>query len=1011
MFALLFIIMCLHPPPSLERDENRLCIDDLETFDTCDYVYSLKDVGSDDLVIVQLNIRGICSKISHLTNFLNSCVDGRTPDIVLLSETWLTPNSPKVTIPGYDFIHCDRIHKRGGGVGILVSENLRYTYCNKISSTVIENECIAIELELRSHEKCIISSMYRPPNVDINSFQSCYNSLICEMAKRKPKAILVGLDHNLDFLKCTTHRGTDQFIQHNLDFNLIPTITRPTRITKNSATLIDNIIVSQSLCGNYLSSVLIDDISDHMPMACVIKSLKRAKKDPVVITSRDTRPRNLKALQTHLQLSDWSAIMDGYDVNQCMAMLHDKITTEMDLCIPLVSRVVRPKQVRKEPWLTASLLKCIEKNKRQYCKANRNRTDPTIRTHYLAYNKILRKSLKLAKQEFHREKCREYQQNTKKLWQLINKVSGRFNDKSCAIDCITVNGVKQYQGSQIANSLASYFANVGQQFAEKIPKPTKSIKTYLEALQRNKQTLFFDPCTVQEVCLLVKDLPSKRSSGVDNVSNILLKELIPYICEPLCAVINLSLNSGVFPDLMKLAEVVPLYKGKARDLETNYRPISLLTTVSKVMEKVVYNRVYNFLIKTGQICDTQYGFRSNHSCEHAVAQLVGTVLKNLENKRTTISVMLDLSKAFDTIEHSIMIQKLELYGVRGICVEWFKSYLQHRQMRVRCRVTSTQDEALSNYQTVDYGTPQGSCLGPLIFLIFVNDMYLHLNEVDSVQFADDTTVIFSHRNVNYLKYCVERELAVLDDWFKANKLTLNIDKSVYMVFDRSGHKDLNDLAIGTKSIKQVRSTKFLGTWLDDQLNWKMHITKLVTRLKCGLGMLQRSKNFLTMRAMKLLYYGQVHSHLCYAVSVWGPMLSKCQLNTLACIQKKCFGLINQMRSTQKTKSSLNILSIEKLIDLEQTKMGYKLCHQLLPSILTKLMNSDQNDQDMIKTHSYETRQKSIPHRPSAKLGLYRSSFLYRAISSYSNLPTELQQLPNIRLFNRRAKAYLLSNTC
>ena len=356
--------MCLHPPLDLDRDVNKLCIDDLENFDTCDYVYSLKDVHVDDLVIIQLNIRGICSKTSLLTSLLNSCVEGRAPDIVLLSETWLTPNSPNVTIPGFDFIHCDRTHKRGGGVGMLISEKLRYTTCKSISSSIVENECITIELELRSHEKCIISSMYRPPNVDINSFQSCYNSLLCEMTKKKPKAIVVGLDHNLDFLKSATHRGTNQFIQHNLDFNLIPTITRPTRITNTSATLIDNIIVSQSLCGSYLSSVLIDDISDHMPTACVIKSLKRAKKDPIMITSRDTRLRNMLALKKHLQLYDWDTILVEQDVNCCMAKLHDILTSEMELCIPLVTRTVSAKHACREPWLTASLHRCIERNKK-----------------------------------------------------------------------------------------------------------------------------------------------------------------------------------------------------------------------------------------------------------------------------------------------------------------------------------------------------------------------------------------------------------------------------------------------------------------------------------------------------------------------------------------------------------------------------------------------------------------------------------------------------------------------
>ena len=187
--------------------------------------------------------------------------------------------------------------------------------------------------------------MYRPPNADIDCFQSCYNSLLCAMKKLRPKTIIVGLDHNLDFLKSSTHSGTNQFIQHNLDFNLIPTITRPTRITKTSATLIDNIIVSQSLCGNYLSSVLIDDISDHMPSACVIKSLLGAKKDPVTITARDTRIRNLTALKNHLQMYNWETVLVDNDVNNCMSKLHTVLESEMNLCIPLVTRTLKSKQV------------------------------------------------------------------------------------------------------------------------------------------------------------------------------------------------------------------------------------------------------------------------------------------------------------------------------------------------------------------------------------------------------------------------------------------------------------------------------------------------------------------------------------------------------------------------------------------------------------------------------------------------------------------------------------------
>ena len=377
------------------------------------------------------------------------------------------------------------------------------------------------------------------------------------------------------------------------------------------------------------------------------------------------------------------------------------------------------------------------------------------------------------------------------------------------------------------------------------------------------------------------------------------------------------MQTGIFPDIMKMAEVVPLYKGKSRENETNYRPISLLTTMSKVMEKVVYQRVYQFLTNTGQICETQYGFRSNHSCEHAIAQVIGNILKNLEGNKSTIAVMLDLSKAFDTIEHRIMIQKLELFGVWGVCLDWFRSYLENRQMRVKCRVTSSQGETVSDYHTVNYGTPQGSCLGPLIFLIFVNDMRLHLTDVDSVQFADDTTILFGHRNDNYLKYCVERELETLSDWFRANKLTLNVDKSVFLMFNRKGQRSINQLKLGDSLINCVSSTKFLGTWVDDQLNWKTHMSRLLSKLKCGLGMLQRSSDLLSRKAKKLLYYGQVHSHLCYGLGVWGPMLSSGQIKELCTLQRKCVRLIDRKVPISEAFKRLQVLRVMDLIELEQ----------------------------------------------------------------------------------------------
>ena len=345
---------------------------------------------------------------------------------------------------------------------------------------------------------------------------------------------------------------------------------------------------------------------------------------------------------------------------------------------------------------------------------------------------------------------------------------------------------KSMEQKKISNNFAKYFAQVGKKCANKIPSPDKSVTEYLKCLQLNKASIFLQPTDLLEIKCIVTELPSKKSSGHNNISNILLKEIIDNISEVLCIIFNRSMQQGEFPSIMKLAEVVPLYKSEEHFLETNYRPISLLTTISKILEKIIYTKVYTFLQNTGQLYENQYGFQAAHSCEHAIGQVIGGIVKGLENKLNSACVLLDLSKVFDTIEHAIMLEKLLLYGICGSALSWFKSYLSDRKLRVKCRTVSTSSGYTSREYNVEYGTPQGSCLSPLIFLVFVNNLHLHLHDSECVQFTDDTTLLFKHKNMHYLRFCIENELLRIQDWFNANKLTLNVDKSVYLLFSSYG---------------------------------------------------------------------------------------------------------------------------------------------------------------------------------------------------------------------------------
>ena len=223
----------------------------------------------------------------------------------------------------------------------------------------------------------------------------------------------------------------------------------------------------------------------------------------------------------------------------------------------------------------------------------------------------------------------------------------------------------------------------------------------------------------------------------------------------------------------------------------------------------MYNRTYNFLTKYNQIYNSQYGFRTGHSCQDAIAELIGEIARNLDEGLHTIGVFLDLSKAFDTLQHEVLLDKLAIYGIRGLALEWYKSYLKNRQLRVKCMVASSSLQEYSNYESVTYGTPQGACLGPLLFWIFSNDLFRNLDYCNNLQFADDTTIYKGHRNLRYLIWCIENDLGNLDDWFKANKLTLNVGKSVHMIFSKKKNVD-TCIKLGKVELPRVEIVKFLG---------------------------------------------------------------------------------------------------------------------------------------------------------------------------------------------------------
>ena len=412
------------------------------------------------------------------------------------------------------------------------------------------------------------------------------------------------------------------------------------------------------------------------------------------------------------------------------------------------------------------------------------------------------------------------------------------------------------------------------------------------------------------------------------------------------------------------------------------------------------------MTENDQLYESQYGFRSQHSCDSAVGEVVSRIVKNLESGLTSVAIFLDLSKAFDTLKHELLLHKMERYGLCGTVLEWFNSYLSNRKIRVKCKLTSTGQTEISKEYSIEYGTPQGSCLRPLIFLIFCNNLRLHLQYLHSVQFADDTTLIIGHKNHVYLKYYIESDLEIVMDWFSANKLTLNLTKTNYMTFQTKtcAKTDLN-LTLNGITLPKTECTKFLGTWLDDKLVWTEHVKKLKTKLACRLGLLKRSKKFLMTHAMKMLYYAQINSLISYGM--WGPMVNHSLVNQVQALQDKAVKCIDLNLSRDAVYRTHKILAVDQMIKFEMCKLGYHLVNNLLLIQLSKALQTDHCDRSTLKTHQYDTRRRDVPNLPKATHSRYRNSYLFQALSIYSRLPLNITNQTSLKAFACKCKAILL----
>ena len=429
--------------------------------------------------------------------------------------------------------------------------------------------------------------------------------------------------------------------------------------------------------------------------------------------------------------------------------------------------------------------------------------------------------------------------------------------------------------ADIPDKFNNYFANIANELVSSLPQADTEASSYLK--DRILNSFFSAPIVKKELENSISQL--KVTKGIHTISTSILSDIKSEISESLSYIFNLCIKQGYFPTELKLGCITPIYKKGNRQDISNYRPVCSLSQFSKIFEKLIYTRMVDFINKKHIFSETQYGFRKNKNTEAALIDFTDYIYNGLIDKCNIGSIFMDLSKAFDVMDHSILKTKLEHYGFRGKFLDFLMSFLKEREYFVCANGFK------SGIKTVNIGVPQGSTLGPLLFLIYVNDMKNSSKILKFIQFADDTTISYRHKKIADLNKILEVEATKVIKWLLANKLIINVSKTHGMLFtNKRGDLKLT-ICIQGINIEEKRVTKFLGIEIDNKLTWKDHIQYIASKVSKSVSILRRVRYSFPQRILRMIYMSLIYSYLNYCIIIWGSALNNA-INPLIILQKK-----------------------------------------------------------------------------------------------------------------------------
>jgi hypothetical protein len=951
------------------------------------------DKNINSLTVFHQNIQHFSSRKMAL----EIVIDELEPDILILSEHKLNENEIKFVKVGKYSVADSYCRQTCGGGGVMIL-NKDTIQVSKITIPAISNLCIDKEFEC-----CMVAckylelsfallGLYRTPGNDyVSSFLDKLDKVIGILLESYEYIVIAG-DINIDVLVPSKAFDNLSIIlkQHNLYY----LVNFPTRVTLNSQSAIDNILTN--LPKNFLSiEGIITELSDHDAQQLTIHVKDRIDFKNRILTKncRKFTNENIANFISMLQHETWvdlfnAKVEDKYDV------FFEIFIYYFNICFPVVKSRVK---CSHKKWITSDLVKYKE---------------DIIDLSYivrLTKDKGLKNLLKLKKKEYNAKltygkkmfvenKIKNSDNISKTTWSLINNEIKK--DKVTNEIRLMYNGKEYKEPKSVSEVFNYFFVN----FVDNKVIPNLSPYTPVNSSEVFGGRKFYaEPVSEEELEKIILSFPNKYSAGFDEIPMPVIKQARMFLLKPLAHIINSSFVSGIFPSKLKISKIITIHKKGDRTNPSNYRPVSIAPTISKIFERVIYLQLVTFLESNKLFDEEQHGFRRGKSVVSAAVDFLEDIIDAVDKGEHAAGIFMDLSKAFDSVSHNKLLESLREIGISNITLNWFSSYLSDRKQYVELEhiVNNKISHSKSSLLTVRHGVPQGSILGPILFLCYLRGMP---SIVKSTQgkiclFADDSNLLVTGRTMPEIEAVAKSNLHKINNYFSSKNLLLNLEKTNLVCFKtkQNRNKICPIIKIDNLSISQISNTKFLGIHLDENLSFDSHILNLKKKIASGLFALKIMSRYCSVQILKSIYFAHIHSHIYFGVATYGAT-SNSNLNSILQLQKKAIRIIMNLENQQSAKryfSELGILTVYGMYVLE--------------TIMLARCNGDRLS-TVGSNHHYNTRNRNQLAIPKHSLKFFSKKPCIAGIKFMRHIPKEILAIKENSSFKKKLKSFLIMKT-